>query len=141
LDPEKLNWEYLILYNNNNNNINNNCFDNSDYPKDSHFYHDHNTKVIGKFTDEAGGVPIVEFCGLRSKMYSYMKENGKGGMTANGVKKHLTEDGITSYAYGHCDTAGKYEIESDWASDYYSDNDSQAETGPETDWTDEDVFA
>jgi hypothetical protein len=170
------------------------CFDNSDYPKESPFYYDHNKKVIGKFKDEASGVPIFEFCGLRSKMYSYMKENGKGGMTAKGVKKyviknklthsdfmkvihnkaqlrhnmntmrsvkhqlgtyecrkvtlscfddkrHLTDDGITSYAYDHCDTKDVYEIESDWASECYSDEDSQAETGSGTDWTDEDVFA
>ncbi|CAB4036468.1 Gastrula zinc finger [Paramuricea clavata] len=132
-----------------------NCWDNSDYPKDSPYYSTHNKKVIGKFKDEAGGVPIIEFVGLRSKMYSYVKENGKGGMTAKGVKKYvirnklshenfknvintksrmrhsmntirstkhtigtyevkkvtlscfddkryLLEDGVTSYAYGHC---------------------------------------
>jgi hypothetical protein len=130
------------------------AFDNSDYPKDSPYYFDKNKKVTGKFKDEAAVVTIVEFVGLRSKMYSYVKENGKGGMTAKGVKKyviknklthddfknvirdrkqlrhnmntirsvkhqlgthemrkvtlscfddkrHLTEDGITSYAYGH----------------------------------------
>ena len=127
--------------------------------------------MIGKFKDEAGDVPIVEFCGLRSKMYSYMKEDGKGGMTAKGVKKYviknklthddfmkvisekkqlrhnintmrsvkhqlgtyecrkvtlscfddkryLTEDDITSYAYGHHDTKGGYELESDWGPDH-----------------------
>ncbi|CAB4015988.1 Gastrula zinc finger, partial [Paramuricea clavata] len=63
------------------------CWDNSDYPKDSPYYSTHNKKVIGKFKDEAGGVPILEFVGLRSKMYSYVKENGGGGMTAKGVKK------------------------------------------------------
>ena len=41
-------------------------------------YHDcKNKKVIGKFQDEAAGVPIVEFVSLRSKMYSYVKDNGK----------------------------------------------------------------
>ncbi|CAB4040302.1 probable DNA polymerase, partial [Paramuricea clavata] len=62
------------------------CWDNSDYPKDSPYYSDHNKKVIGKFKDEAEGVPIIEFVGLRAKMYSYVKENGGGGMTAKGVK-------------------------------------------------------
>lgn len=33
--------------------------------------------VIGKFKDEAAGIPITEFIGLRSKMYSYVKDNGK----------------------------------------------------------------
>ncbi|CAB4024544.1 Hypothetical predicted protein [Paramuricea clavata] len=62
------------------------CWDNSDYPKDSPYYSTHNKKVIGKFKDEAGGVPIIEFVGLRSKMYSYVKENGGGGMTAKGKR-------------------------------------------------------
>ncbi|CAB3978684.1 Hypothetical predicted protein [Paramuricea clavata] len=41
------------------------CWDNSDYPKDSPYYSAYNKKVIGKFKDEAGGVPITEFVGLR----------------------------------------------------------------------------
>ena len=28
-------------------------------------------KVIGKFKDEAAGKPIIEFVGLKSKIYSY----------------------------------------------------------------------
>jgi hypothetical protein len=71
------------------------CWDNSDYPKDNPYYSDHNKKVIGKFKDEAAGVPIVEFVGLRSKMYSYVKENGKGGMTAKGVKKYVIKNKLT----------------------------------------------
>ena len=31
-------------------------------------------KVIGKFKDEAAGQPIIEFVGLKSKMYSYKTE-------------------------------------------------------------------
>jgi hypothetical protein len=34
-----------------------------DYPKDSPYYSTHNKKVIRKFKDEAGGVPITEFVG------------------------------------------------------------------------------
>ena len=45
-------------------------FDNSDYPKDSLYFSVENKKVIGKFKDEAAGMPIVEFIGLGSKMYS-----------------------------------------------------------------------
>jgi hypothetical protein len=71
------------------------CWENSDYPKDSPYCSTHNKKVIGKFKDEAEGVPIVEFVGLRSKMYSYVKENGKGGMTAKGVKKYVIKNKLT----------------------------------------------
>ena len=46
-------------------------FDLSNYPKD--FYHDSsNNKVIGKFKDETSSKPIVEFVGLRPKMYSFL---------------------------------------------------------------------
>ena len=48
-----------------------------------------NKKVIGKFKDEAAGVPICEFVGLRSKMYSYMKDDQKGEKTAKGIKKNV----------------------------------------------------
>ena len=64
-------------------------FDNSDYPERSQFFDKMNKKVIGKFKDEVGGTPIVEFVGLRSKMYSYTKDNNKGGCTAKGIKKNV----------------------------------------------------
>ena len=65
-----------------------NRFDNSDYPESSPYFNKSNKKVIGKFKDEAAGVPVCEFIGLRSKMYSYMKDNDKGGKTAKGIKKN-----------------------------------------------------
>ena len=40
-------------------------FDNSDYHEYSPFFDKKNKKVIGKFKDEAAGVPIIEFVGLR----------------------------------------------------------------------------
>ena len=72
-------------------------FDNSDYPKSSKFYFDENKKVIGKFKDEAAGEPIVEFIGLKSKMYSYKTEN-KENKTAKGVKKNVIKRDLC-----HCD--------------------------------------
>ena len=56
-------------------------FDNSDYPENSLHYCKANKKVIRKFKDEACGVPITEFVGLKSKMYSYIKSNEKGAKT------------------------------------------------------------
>ena len=69
-------------------------FDNSDYPKNSPFFDDTNKKVIGKFKDEAAGIPIVEFVGLRSKMYSYMKDNKQESRTAKGIKKNVIKQKI-----------------------------------------------
>ena len=63
-------------------------FDNSDYPKTSKFFFDSNKKVIGKLEDEAAGKPIIEFAGLKSKMYSYLTES-KNNKTAKGVKKNV----------------------------------------------------
>ena len=60
-------------------------FDNSDYPESSPYFDKINKKVIGKFKDEAAGIPIVEFVGLRSKMYSYLKDNDKKARTAKGI--------------------------------------------------------
>ena len=58
-----------------------NKFDNIDYPKDSQFFDPTNEKVIGKFKDEAAGMPILDFIGLKSKMYSYIKDNGRNEKT------------------------------------------------------------
>ena len=42
-------------------------FDNSDYPENSPYYCNTNKKIIGKFKDEACGIPITKFIGLKSK--------------------------------------------------------------------------
>ena len=74
-------------------------FDNSDYNENSLFFDKTNKKVIGKFKDEAAGIPITEFVGLRSKMYSYMKDNQKGRKTAKGIKKSVIKNEITHDNY------------------------------------------
>ena len=62
-------------------------FDNSNYPESSAYHCNVNKKIIGKFKDEACGIPITEFIFLKSKMYSYVKDNEKGGRTAKGIKR------------------------------------------------------
>ena len=74
-------------------------FDNSDYPESSPYFDKTNKKVIGKFKDEAAGMPITEFVGLKSKMYSYVKDNDKGGKTAKGVKKNVIKNDIKHEDY------------------------------------------
>ena len=66
-----------------------NKFDNSDYPENSPYFNKSNKKVIGNFKDEASGIPITEFIGLRSKMYSYIKDNDQNNKTAKGIKKSV----------------------------------------------------
>ena len=60
-------------------------FNFSNYSKDSKFFDETNKKVIGKMKDEFGGVIIIEFVGLKSKMYSIKKIDGKEHNTAKGV--------------------------------------------------------
>ena len=48
-------------------------FDFSNYSKDSQFFDQTNKKVIGKIKDEFGRVIVIEFVGLKSKMYSMKK--------------------------------------------------------------------
>ena len=74
-------------------------FDNSDYPESSPYFDKTNKKVIGKFKDEAAGIPITEFVGLRSKMYSYVKDNQTGGKTAKGIKRNIIRKDITHENY------------------------------------------
>ena len=74
-------------------------FDNSDYPENSQYYCNANKKVIDKFKDEACGVPIVEFVGLKSKLYSCIKSDEKGGKTAKGIKKNVIKNNIKHEDY------------------------------------------
>jgi hypothetical protein len=50
-------------------------FDLSDMPVTSGFQDKTNEKVVGKMKDETLGDPIVEFVGLRPKMYSFKTVN------------------------------------------------------------------
>ena len=74
-------------------------FDNSNYPPNSEFYFSKNKKVIGKFKDETAGVPIKEFIGLKSKMYSISLDNEKNSKKAKGAKKNVIRKGISHQDY------------------------------------------
>ena len=89
-----------------------NLFDNSDYPKESPFFDSTYKKVISKFKDEAAGMPIVEFVGLRSKVYSYVKDSGKNERTAKGVRKYVIKKNITHENYKDCLLNGKQMLHS-----------------------------
>ena len=74
-------------------------FDNSDYPENSPYHDKINKKVIGKFKDEATSIPIVEVVSLKSKMYSYIKSDEKGGKTVKGIKKNVIKNDLKHEDY------------------------------------------
>lgn len=61
-------------------------FDFSNYPSNHPLYSIENKNKPGKFKDEMKGVPIVQFCGLRSKCYSLVTSSDHK-IAAAGVKK------------------------------------------------------
>ena len=74
-------------------------FNNSDYLESSQYYCNANKKIIGKFKDEVCGIPITESTGLKSKMYSYVKNDENGGKTAKGIKKNVIKNNIKHEDY------------------------------------------
>ena len=65
-------------------------YDTSDYPKEHPLHSTVNKKVLGKMKDECAGTPILEYVGLRSKMYSVMKaDESKKGIDK--IKKDFPE--------------------------------------------------
>ena len=71
-------------------------FDTSDYPSNhsSGIKTVLNSKVLGMFKDEAGGKQIVEFVGLRAKLYSYKMLDGSEDKKCKGVTKNVTKRNI-----------------------------------------------
>ena len=89
-----------------------NRFDTSDYPENhpSNIPTGINKKVLGMMKDEAAGKNIKEFVGLRSKLYSYIMEEGKQNKKCKGVKKQVVENSITHEDYKTCLTTGKEKL-------------------------------
>jgi len=69
-------------------------FDLSDYPKDHALYCPDNKTVIGKFKNETSEKQIIEFIGLRPKLYSLKTDDGKEKKTCKGVKKYVVKNKI-----------------------------------------------
>ena len=61
-------------------------FDLSNFPVRSKYYCSNNKKVLGKMKDEYGGKPILNFVGLKFKMYSILDENNNKKITSKGHK-------------------------------------------------------
>jgi hypothetical protein len=75
-------------------------FDLSDYPKTNPLHDPTNKKVIGKMKDESSSVPITEFIGLRSKLYSYLTDgDDHPHARCKGVKKSVVSKYIAHNDY------------------------------------------
>ena len=61
-----------------------------------------NESQLDFFKDEAQGIPIVEFCGIRSKMYSYLLADLTTNKTGKGIKKIALKNRITHEDYKRC---------------------------------------
>ena len=77
-------------------------YDNRNYPQDHPLYSTTNKKVIGKLKDETGSLPISEFVGLRSKMYSIKLDNGKEKKTGKGIKKSVLKKEMRHQDFKDC---------------------------------------
>ena len=76
-------------------------FDFSEYAKSSPYYDPTNKKVIGKMSDELKGVPMKEFVGLRSKLYSYTS-NMEEVKKCKGISKSVVKNNIRFEHYKSC---------------------------------------
>ncbi|KAF4529783.1 hypothetical protein B566_EDAN018051 [Ephemera danica] len=81
-------------------------FDTSNYPEDHPCFSLENKKVIGKFKDECGGVPIEIFIGLRPKMYAY-SYGGNECKRAKGVKTYAVTKKMELQHYETCLNSGE----------------------------------
>ena len=66
-------------------------FDFSDYSTKSKYHDDTNKLIIGKMKDEAAGVAIDEFVGLKPKMYSYLVDDNSEHKRAKGMNRNVVE--------------------------------------------------
>ena len=84
-------------------------FDTSDYPENhsSRIPTGINKKVLGMMKDEAAGKIIKEFVGLRSKLYSFVMDDGGETKKCKGIKKQVVERSIRHEHYKTCLTTGK----------------------------------
>jgi len=76
-------------------------FDFSNYPKDNSLYSTENKKVPGKFKDELCGEEMIEFVGIRSKMYSYRTKEDEV-KKLKGITKSVVEKNIQFKDYINC---------------------------------------
>ena len=87
-------------------------FDTSDFPKDhpSCIPVGKNKKVIAMMKNECGGSIMKEFVALRSKLYSFLMDDGKEEKKAKSVKKCVIKKELKHKNFVKCLITGKNEI-------------------------------
>ena len=70
-------------------NSNKEMLDFSNYSIKSKYYDNSNKLIIVKMKDEASGVAIKEFVGLKSKMHSFLVDHNDKHKKAKGVNKNV----------------------------------------------------
>jgi len=76
-------------------------FDMSDYPINNAYGISLNKKVLGLMKDENNGTIMIEFVGLRAKMYA-LPVDGKDTKKVKGVKSNVVAQTITFDDYRRC---------------------------------------
>ena len=61
-----------------------------------------NKKVLSLMKDELGGIIMIEFVALRSKMYAYRKMGGEEDKRCKGTKKCVVAESLTFEDYKKC---------------------------------------
>ena len=77
-------------------------YDICDYPPSHPCHSKQNAKRLGFFKDETNGVPILEFIGLRAKMYSIRLADGTTKMTAKGIDRGFVKRCVKHEQYKAC---------------------------------------
>ena len=105
MDTDSLTYEIETedIYKDMSKNVNE-IFDTSNYPKNhpSGIQSGINKKVPGKFKDELGGKIMVEFAGLRPKLYSFLTLEDKEEKKCKGIKTSVVKNKITFGDYKEC---------------------------------------
>ena len=94
---------------------------------------DKNKKVLGKMKDETAGLPVMEFAGLRSKMYSMVYE-GVEKKAAKGIgRASIREMKHAEYVQcllDMCSTIAKFNIICSYGHQVYSERVTKVALSP-----------
>lgn len=91
-------------------------FDTSNYDPSHPCYSTKNKQVLGKMKDETAGVPVKEFVGLKSKMYSVLVGDGTNIKKAKGIGKSFVKKSISHQDYKDALFSKAPQIKATWTS-------------------------